>query len=140
MVLGISFEEIKALASQYANAKIDLSHIDNTTVSVGFDIKLGKVFGHELRKHVVARVQVVRFEDGKLHLTYDVGKGMDLIIAGVQMLFPQFHHVKMVDLPDSGRAIVRLGDIPALTQVMDKATIQGLTFTPASAQIAFTLK
>ncbi|MCQ2288936.1 MAG: hypothetical protein MJZ74_07535 [Muribaculaceae bacterium] len=140
MVLEVSYDEIVVLAKQHANLDMELSYNDNKSVIAECDVALGKVFGHELSKHVVARVKVEKFDDGLLHLTYDAGKGIELLVAGAQMLFPQFHHVKMVDLPDKGRAIIRLHDIPALREPLEKIALQDLSFTPTAARLSFALK
>lgn len=140
MYLKVSFDEIKALVKANANQVIDLSSVDNKAVCLRVDVRLGAVLGHELRKNISVKLHVVEMRGKDLVLAYDAGSGVDMLLAGAQMLFPQLRQVKMVELPEKGRAVVHLAMVDGLGKTLDKADVKDISFECDSAVIDFTLK
>lgn len=141
MKLSIDYLEIVALAKEKTGKDIALTILNDKTVRVGYVMKVKvPLMNKYLSTSFDIDVTYEKLEGEDLFLSYNGGKGLDMVIEGVKSLVPQLKDIELVEFASGNNVIVHLGKIEKGHDALEKITINDVHFTDEGANVVFSLK
>lgn len=141
MKLFIDYAEIIALVKEKSGKDITLTTLNDKTVKVGYVMKVKVPF---MDKHLSTTFDVdVTYEKlvgEDVYLSYNGGKGLDMVIEGVKNLVPQLKDIEIIEFASGNNVIVHLGKIENAHEALEKIAVNGLHFTKEVVNVVFSLK
>lgn len=141
MKLSIDYAEIVALAKEKTGKEIALTTLDDKTVKVGYVMKMKVSF---MNKYLSTTFDIdVTYEKlvgEDLYLSYNGGKGLDMVIEGVKNLVPQLKDIEIIEFASGNNVIVHLGEIEKAHEALEKIAVNDVHFTDEGVNVEFSLK
>lgn len=142
MQLIIPFSELKEIIKNKSGRSLnfDLTNVNDNTIRVSYEAKVKvKIIG-EISKTLSIYVSVDKIDGEDLHLSYDGGLGVELVVGGILTLVPQLKNIEIADFSQNSRIILHLAKIEEAHKAMQKVDVQKVSFVENLAIIEFTLK
>lgn len=141
MKLSVDFSEIIALVKEKSGKEITLTTLNDKTVKVGYVMKVKIPF---MDKYLSSTFDIdVTYEKlvgEDVYLSYNGGKGLDMVIEGVKNLVPQLKDIEIIELASGNNVIVHLGEIEKAHEVFEKIAVNDVHFTKELVNVVFSLK
>lgn len=141
MKLSVDYAEIIAAAKEKTGKEITLSTLNDKTVKVGYVMKVKVPF---MNKYLSTTFDIdVTYEKlvgEDVYLSYNGGKGLDMVIEGVKNLVPQLKDIEIIEFAGNNKVIVHLGKIEKAHEALEKISINDVHFTNECINVFFCLK
>lgn len=141
MTLSVDYAEIIALAKEKTGKEITLSTLNDKTIKVGYVMKAKIPL---INKYVSTTFDIdVTYEKlvgEDVYLSYNGGKGLDMVIEGVKSLVPQFEDIEIIEFAGGNNVIVHLGEIGKAHDALEKIAINDVHFTDEGVIVKFYIK
>lgn len=118
----------------------NLTTVNDNTVKVSYKAKVEVRFIGEISKTLSINVSVDKIEGEDIHLSYDGGLGVDLVIGGILTLVPQLKNVEIADFSQKSRIILHLAKIEEVHRALQQIDVQNILFSEDKLNIVFALK
>lgn len=140
MKLSIDYAEIIALAKEKTGKEIALSTVNDKTIKVGYVMKVKVPF---MDKYISTTFDIdVTYEKivgEDVYLSYNGGKGLDIVIEGVKSLVPQLKDIEIIEFTGGNKVIVHLGEIEKAHEALEKVTVNDVHLTDEGVDVEFSL-
>lgn len=103
-------------------AKVKVRFIGEISKTFGIDISIDKIEGEDV------------------HLSYDGGLGMDMVVGGILTLVPQLKNTEIADFSQKSRIVLHLAKIEDAHKALQLIDVQRVFFSEGSANFEFLLK
>lgn len=141
MRLQITFQELSELVKAKADKIVELSYIDSKVVNVKYThMQKVPLCDKYIPLPVNVKVRVDGFEDGNLLLSYNAGMGLDTIISGVLLLYPDLRNMNIVEILDGQKAVVHMKKLDQIREALDNVNILDISFDVNGVNVKFSLK
>lgn len=142
MQLTVPFSELKEIIKNKSSRSLDfdLTTVNDNTVKVSYKAKVEVRFIGEISKTLSINVSVDKIEGEDIHLSYDGGLGVDLVVGGILTLVPQLKNVEIADFSQKSRIILHLAKIEEVHKALQQIDVHEVSFADDKAIIGFTLK
>lgn len=141
MKLSVDFSEIIALVKEKSGKEITLTTLNDKTVKVGYVMKVKIPF---MDKYLSSTFDIdVTYEKlvgEDVYLSYNGGKGLDMVIEGVKNLVPQLKDIEIIEFASGNNVIVHLGEIEKAHEAFEKIAVNDVHFTKELVNVVFSLK
>lgn len=141
MKLSVDYAEIIALAKEKTGKEITLATLNDKSVKVGYVIKVKIPF---MDKYISTTFDIdVTYEKlvgEDVYLSYNGGKGLDMVIEGVKSLLPQLKDIEIIEFAGGNNVIVHLGKIEKAHETLEKIAVNDVHFTDEGVNVEFSLK
>ena len=141
MKLSVDYAEIIALAKEKTGKEITLSTLNDKTVKVGYVMKAKIPL---INKYVSTTFDIdVTYEKlvgEDVYLSYNGGKGLNMVIEGVKSLVPQLKDIEIIEFAGGNTVIVHLGKIEKAHEALEKIAVNDVNFTDKGVTVEFSLK
>lgn len=141
MKLSVNYTEIIALAKEKTGKEITLTTLNDKTVKVGYVMKVKIPFMNKcLSSTFDADVTYEKLVGEDVYLSYNGGKGLDMVIEGVKNLVPQLKDIEIIEFAGNNTVIVHLGEIENAHEALEKIAVNDVHFTNEEVNVDFSLK
>ena len=141
MKLSVNYAEIITLAKEKTGKEITLTTLNDKTVRVGYVMKVKVPF---MNKYLSTTFDIdVTYEKlvgEDVYLSYNGGKGLDMVIEGVKNLVPQLKDIKIIELASGNNVIVHLGKIENAHEALEKIIVNDVMLNSEGVYVEFSLK
>lgn len=141
MKLSVDYAEIIALAKEKTGKEITLSTLNDKTVKVGYVMKAKIPL---INKYVSTTFDIdVTYEKlvgEDVYLSYNGGKGLNMVIEGVKNLVPQLKDIEIIEFAGGNNVIVHLGKIEKAHEALEKIAVNDVHFTDKGVTVEFSLR
>ena len=141
MILSISTAEAIELIKKQTNQTIGLKTISENTITVTYLITVKiPIIGH-VSKNINVDLTIDKVVGTDLYLQYSTGSiGIDAIINAVLPFIPSVRNYPVADINDNGAITLHLKQIQQLDDILEKITIDAVSFGDNSILVSFTPK
>lgn len=139
MTLSVSFQEIYDILVAKTGKKILLKTVNDKTVTVGYEQKMRVSMIGTVHKIVWLNITVEKLQNEELHLSYDAGRGGDLLIKILLAIIPTSKYSDYVDIGKDKHVVVHLQKIDKVRQVLQQITVNDIRFQDTTVVIMFNL-
>lgn len=140
MKLSVDYAEIIALVKEKTGKEITLATLNDKSVKGGYVIKVKVPF---MDKYFSTTFDIdVTYEKlvgEDVYLSYNSGKGLDMVIEGVKNLVPHLKDIEIVEFANGNNVIVHLGEIEKAHEALEKIAINDVRFTDEGVDVDFSL-
>lgn len=141
MKLQIPISEAICFVKTKIDKPFSIRILDSDTVIVDYEIKIRVPLLGEISKQIDINLQIEKILDEILYIRCgSEGPGIDLIVKGVLVAFPAFITSNIFEVDGERRIKVRLREIEKLHGILDKITINTISFENDCAMVDFSLK
>lgn len=131
MILNISIDEAVELIQAKIQKPIRLQIVNSNTINVGSDVKL-PLFG---TKFINADLIVDKIVDADLYLRYTTGK--KVFDVAVNALLSYVNDSEILNKLEDGGVILHLDKIEKMNTLLDKITLEDISFDSDSILVKF---
>lgn len=141
MTLSIPTQEALSFARAASDKIVTLRVVSSDTLAVGIEMKVKIPLFGEKSKIIEIYLQIDRIqgEDIIVRCNSD-GFALNLIIKGLLSAFSIYGTSPIVEILEGGQVVVHLREVEKLRDVLDKITINSVSFENNSALVNFNLK
>lgn len=141
MKLSVDYTEIIALAKEKSGKDITLTTLNAKTLKAGYVMKakipwinkyISTTFGID--------VTYERLIGEDVYLSYNGGKGLDMVIEGMKNLVPQLKDIEIIEFACNNNVIVHLGKIEKAHDALEKIAVNDVHFTDKGVTVEFSLR
>lgn len=138
----VPFSEIKEIIKNKSsrNLDFDLTTVNDNTVKVSYKAKVEVIFIGEISKTLSIDVSIDKIEGEDIHLSYDGGLGVDLVVGGILTLVPQLKNVEIADFSQKSRVTLHLDKIEEVHRALQQIDVHEVSFTEGNVNVEFILK
>ena len=141
MKLSIDYAEIIALAKEKTGKEITFSALNDKTIKVGYVMKVKiPLTSKYLSTTFDIDVTYEKLVGEDVYLSYNGGKGLDMVIEGVKSLIPQLKDIEIIEFAGNNNVIVHLGEIEKAHEALEKIAVNDVNFTDKGVTVEFSLK
>ena len=141
MKLSIDYAEIIALAKEKTGKEITISALNDKTIKVGYVMKVKVPFMDKyLSTTFDFDVTYERLAGEDMYLSYNGGKGLDMVIEGVKNLVPQLKDIEIIEFAGNNNVIVHLGEIEKAHEALEKIAVNDVVFNQNCIEIFLYMK
>lgn len=141
MKLSIDYAEIIALIKEKSSKEITLTTLNDKTVKVGYVMKVKVPFMDKyLSTTFDFDVTYERLAGEDMYLSYNGGKGLDMVIEGVKNLMPQLKDIEIIEFSGNNNVIVHLGEIEKAHEALEKIAVNDVVFNQNCIEIFLYMK
>lgn len=141
MKLSVDYAEIIALAKEKTGKEITLTTLNDKTIKVGYVMKVKVPFMAKfLSSTFDIDVTYEKLVEEDVYLSYNGGKGLDMVIEGVKNLVPQLKDIEIIEFASGNNVIVHLGKIENAHEALEKIAVNDVHFTDEGVNVEFSLK
>lgn len=141
MKLSVDYAEIIALVKEKSGKDIALTTLNAKTVKVGYVMKVKVPFMNKyLSTTFDIDVSYEKLVGEDVYLSYNGGKGLDMVIEGVKSLIPQLKDIEIIEFAGNNNVIVHLGEIEKAHEALEKIAVNDVNFTDKGVTVEFSLK
>lgn len=141
MKLSIDYAEIIALAKEKTGKEITISALNDKTIKVGYVMKVKiPLTSKYLSTTFDIDVTYEKLVGEDVYLSYNGGKGLDMVIEGVKSLIPQLKDIEIIEFAGNNNVIVHLGEIEKAHEALEKIAVNDVNFTDKGVTVEFSLK
>lgn len=141
MKLSIDYAEIIASVNEKSGKEITLTTLNDKTIKVGYVMKVKVPF---MDKYLSSTFDIdVTYEKlvgDDVYLSYNGGKGLDMVIEGAKNLVPQLKDIEIIEFVGNNKVIVHLGEIEKAHEVLEKIIVNDVMLNSEGAFVEFSLK
>lgn len=141
MKLSVDYAEIIALIKEKSGKDITLTKLNDKTIKVGYIMKVKVPF---MDKYLSSTFDIdVTYEKlvgEDVYLSYNGGKGLDMVIEGVKNLVPQLKDIEIIEFAGNNNVIVHLGEIENAHEALEKIAVNDVHFIDDIVNVEFSLK
>lgn len=141
MKLSVDYTEIIALAKEKTGKEITLTTMNDKTIKVGYVMKVKVPF---MDKYLSSTFDIdVTYEKlvgEDVYLSYNGGKGLDMVIEGVKNLVPQLKDIEIIEFASGNNVIVHLGKIENAHEALEKIIVNDVMLNSEGVFVEFSLK
>lgn len=141
MKLSVDYSEIIAIVKEKSGKEITLTTLNDKTIKVGYVMKVKVPF---MDKYLSSTFDIdVTYEKlvgEDVYLSYNGGKGLDMVIEGVKNLVPQLKDTEIIEFASGNNVIVHLGEIEKAHEAFEKIAVNDVHFTKELVNVVFSLK
>lgn len=140
MKLSIDYAEIIALAKEKTGKEITISALNDKTIKVGYVMKVKiPLTSKYLSTTFDIDVTYEKLVGEDVYLSYNGGKGLDMVIEGVKSLVPQLKDIEIIEFAGGNNVIVHLGEIEKAHEALEKVTVNDVHLTDEGVDVEFSL-
>lgn len=140
MKLTIDYAEIIALAKEKSGKEITLTTVNDKTIRVGYVMKVKiPLTSKYLFTTFDIDVTNEKLVGEDVFLSYNGGKGLDMVIEGVKNLVPQLKDIEIIEFVGGNKVIVHLGKIEKAHEALEKIEIYDIMFGKEGILVNFRL-
>ena len=140
MKLSIDYAEIIALAKEKTGKEITISALNDKTIKVGYVMKVKiPLTSKYLSTTFDIDVTYEKLVGEDVYLSYNGGKGLDMVIEGVKSLIPQLKDIEIIEFAGNNNVIVHLGEIGKAHEALEKIAVNDVHFTDKGVTVEFSL-
>lgn len=140
MKLSIDYAEIIALAKEKSGKDITLTTLNAKTVKVGYVMKVKiPLTSKYLSTTLDIDVTFEKLVGEDVFLSYNGGKGLDMMIEGVKNLVPQLRDIEIIEFVGGNNVVVHLGKIEKAHEALEKIEIYDIMFGKECILVNFRL-
>lgn len=140
MKLSIDYAEIIALAKEKTGKEITISALNDKTIKVGYVMKVKiPLTSKYLSTTFDIDVTYEKLVGEDVYLSYNGGKGLDMVIEGVKSLIPQLKDIEIIEFAGNNNVIVHLGEIEKAHEALEKIAVNDVNFTDKGVTVEFSL-
>ena len=136
----IAFSELQSLVKSKTGREIGLSAIDERTVKAEAKVSVKVPFLGEIEKSIGVNVSVEKIEGNDVHLQYEGGMGMDMIIGGLLTFLSSSPALKLMLKTQGNGIVVHLDEVEEARKVLDLVELTGIAFNDNAVDIEGKLK
>lgn len=142
MQLTIPFSEIKEIIKKKSGRSLDfdLTTVNENTVKVSYEAKVKVKFFGEISKTFSIDVSIDDIVGEDVHLSYDGGLGVDMVVGGILTLVPQLKNTEIADFSQKSHIVLHLAKIEEVHKALQQIDVQRASFEDDKMNIMFTLK
>lgn len=141
MKLSVDYTEIIALAKEKSGKDITLTTLNAKTVKVGYVMKVKiPLTSKYLSTTFDIDVTYEKLVGEDVYLSYNGGKGLDMVIEGMKNLVPQLKDIEIIEFAGNNNVIVHLGKIEKAHDAQEEIAINDVHFTDEGVDVEFSLK
>lgn len=140
MKLSVDYAEIIALVKEKSGKDIALTTLNAKTVKVGYVMKVKVPFMNKyLSTTFDIDVSYEKLVGEDVYMSYNGGKGLDMVIEGVKSLIPQLKDIEIIEFAGNNNVIVHLGEIEKAHEALEKVTVNDVHLTDEGVDVEFSL-
>lgn len=141
MKLSVDYAEIIALVKEKSGKDIALTTLNAKTIKVGYVMKVKiPLTSKYLSTTFDIDVTYEKLVGEDVYLSYNGGKGLDMVIEGVKNLVPQLKDIEIIEFAGGNNVIVHLGEIDNAHEALEKIAVNDVHFTDEGVDVEFSLK
>lgn len=140
MTLYIPYTELQDILKAKTGKDVLLRTINEKTVSFVYDLNMKLPVIGTVSKTVWLNVTVDKLVDEELHLTYEAGRGGDVLIKALQKVIPSAKYSSYVDFLDNKKIIVHLYRVEEIHKALQQLKVDSLIFKEDKVVLMFKVK
>lgn len=141
MKLSVDYAEIIALAKEKTGKEITLATVNAKTVKVGYVMKVKiPLTSKYISTTFDIDVTYEKLVGEDVYLSYNGGKGLDMVIEGVKSLVPQLKDIEIIEFAGNNNVIVHLGEIEKAHEALEKIAVNDVVFNQNCIEIFLYMK
>lgn len=141
MKLSVDYAEIIASVKEKSGKEITLTTLNDKTIKVGYVMKVKVPF---MDKYLSSTFDIdVTYEKlvgEDVYLSYNGGKGLDMVIEGAKNLVPQLKDIEIIEFVSGNNVIVHLGKIENAHEALEKIIVNDVMLNSEGVFVEFSLK
>ena len=141
MKLSVDYAEIIALAKKNSGKEITLTTLNDKTIKVGYVMKVKIPFtGKYISATFDIDVTYEKLVGEDVFLSYNGGKGLDMVIEGAKNLVPQLKDIEIIEFASGNNVIAHFGKIEKAHEALEKIVVNDVHFTNEGVNVSFCIK